>query len=386
MLGPGPPKRKGGSKNASTRAINTAGVGSSVASSGGASTDVGSSPTVVGDNQRLSGENWNRKRYQREDEELWGNETPRVTQRIREAIEKAESSVGSTLRAIEGRLSKSGAPKESEEERHPYYVARNPPVNDLHPPVVSSQPTHKGATRWMLQPPPSAKVMEGKERANRSRSGSRGSSRLGADGPSLSRQVTGKAVEERIRRGENPSDLELRAMSSRVDSRSQPLGSTTPKSVQARTRSLSLQSEASSSSEGGIRRSKKPQALFTVASDPSQPSYSVEHIPVEHAIDKPSSVARPPLETIASSSMVIPLVEESKGLPLKELPNPAFDSALNSNVAPPGSGDRLPTAANAMPVSIPTAQSKFPGADTYKFPPVSSNPQEENIRSAGEGQ
>src|SRR5438874_618005 len=70
MLGPGPPKRKGGqggSKNTSSKALNRTEQGSSVTSSGCISTDPGSSPTMVSTAPRLSGENWNRKRYQRED-------------------------------------------------------------------------------------------------------------------------------------------------------------------------------------------------------------------------------------------------------------------------------------------------------------------------------
>lgn len=82
---------------------------------------------------------WNRLRYQREDEDLWG-------------IELKGSSVGLTGR---GRSDTADSSK--------YYVARIPEVNDLHPPVVCGPKTRE-ETRWMLQPPPTAKVMEGKVR------------------------------------------------------------------------------------------------------------------------------------------------------------------------------------------------------------------------------
>lgn len=380
MLGPGPPKRKGGgggSKNASSRAINTAGQGSSVTSSGCISTDPGSSATMVSIDQTLSGEDWNRKRYQREDEELWGHETTKASQRIRDAIAKAESSVGSTLRMIEGRLSKSGISKE--EDRSPYYVARNPPVNDLHPPVVSTQPTSKGATRWMLQPPPPAKVMEGKERANRSRSASRGSSRLGVDGTNLSRQVTGRAVEERIRRGVTPSELERRPLSSRQDSGSKNLGPGTPRSLPlSRGRSYSL--ESSGSSDGGLRRKRKPPP-FTLTFDETSPQYTIEHIPIpsdaSSAVTKLESpeIARPVPAKLASPSTVIPVVTPTKpasgdSQPRQLLPSPTFGGALSPKA--PSSADL-----NAMPSIRPIVQSKFPGADTFKFPPRKS--QEENV-------
>lgn len=381
MLGPGPPKRKGdkgGSKNTSSRALNTGGQGSSVTSSGGVSTAPASSSTMVSTNQRISGEDWNRKRYQREDEELWGHEAPRASQRIRDAIAKAESSVGSTLRAIEGRLSKSGPPNR-EEERSPYYVARNPPVNDLHPPVVSTQPTSKGATRWMLQPPPPAKVMEGKERANRSRSASRGSSRLGVDGTNLSRQVTGRAVEEKFRRGETPSDLELRPLSSRPESTSKNALPGTPRSqVLSRGRSYSL--DSSGSSDGGLRRKHKPPP-FTLAVDETGPQYTVEHIPIPSGeipsaieLDSPIS-SRPALAMIASSSTAIPVTTSTNpiGSDLQTrqlLPSPS----LGSTVSPKGSSK---IDLNSMPIALPVVQSKFPGGDTYKFPPRKSH--EENV-------
>jgi hypothetical protein len=392
MLGPGGPKRKPGSKNTSSRAVNgtvngtaVQPQGSSVTSSG-MSTDLGSSPTMVDPEQRLSGDDWNRKRYQREDEELWGIDTNRASQRIREAIAKAESSVGSTFRMIEGRLSKVGYASR-EEERSPYsVVARNPPVNDLHPPIVSSQ-SSMTETRWMLQPPPPAKVMEGKEKANRSRSGSRGSSRLGVDGTNLSRQVTGRAVEERLRRGENPSDLELRPLSSRPDSRQKNPGSWTPKSQPlSRGRSHSMDSSGSSDA-GGCRRKRKPPPS-NLAVDEASSDYTAEHVPI-HSDDntptpsRPASsrdIPRPKLSTIASSSEAVPtttILSESKNSqpgPRQLLPSPNLDRDGPLPLKVPSASDL-----NAMPVLLPAVSSKFPGGETYKFPPRSS--QEENIRS-----
>lgn len=387
MLGPGPPKKgdRGGSKNTSSRALNTAGQASSVTSSGGVSTDPASSATMVSTDQRISGEGWNRKRYQREDEELWGHEAPRASQRFRDAIAKfpdaiakAESSMGSTLRAIEGRLSKSG-PSNKEEERSPYLVSRNPPVNDLHPPVVSTQPTSKAATRWMLQPPPSAKIMEGKERANRSRSASRGSSKLGVEGTNLSRQVTGRVVEQKFRRGETPSDLELRPLSSRPESRSKNVVPGTPRSqVRSQGRSYSL--DSSGSSDGGLRRKRKPPP-FTLAVDETGPQYTVEHVPIP-SDEGPSASelessdsSRPVLATIVSSSTVIPVTTSTNpiGSDLQTrqlLPSPSLERTVSSKRS-----SRIDL--NSMPITLPVVQSKFPGGDTYRFPPRKS--EEENV-------
>lgn len=184
MLGPGPPQRKGNrdrdkGKAESSRRLRSGGTGSS------ALTGTSSADTIVEDengnheakHDRRSGEGWNRQRYQREDEILWGVDG--------EVISRSGSASGS------------------------YYVARNPAVNDLHPPVVSTQPTHRSETKWMLQPPPSARIMEGKERATRSRSGSGVSSKSDSsrkrDDMSLGRKV-GERLMEKVRRGEHPAE------------------------------------------------------------------------------------------------------------------------------------------------------------------------------------
>lgn len=79
--------------------------------------------------------NW--MRYQREDEPLWG-------QTLR------GSSVG-----ISGRA------RPDDDESNKYFVPKVPPVNDLHPPIVCG-PRSRAEVKWMLQPPPPAKVMAGK--------------------------------------------------------------------------------------------------------------------------------------------------------------------------------------------------------------------------------
>ncbi|KAI9874231.1 MAG: hypothetical protein M1830_010041, partial [Pleopsidium flavum] len=196
VLGPGPPLKKGGkdkgSRTGSKRELTTGGQGSSMGSS--ADTTIvaeGGSPETGG--SRFNRDGWNTKRYQREDEILWGYDI----------------SDSGGFDDLDGKgqgpsIGLSGMSRSGKASTERYYVARNPAVNDLHPPVVSTQPTHKSETRWMLQPPPSAKIMEGKERANRSRSGSGGSSRRGGEAMSLGRQVGERLMEEKVRRGERP--------------------------------------------------------------------------------------------------------------------------------------------------------------------------------------
>ncbi|KAL9007513.1 MAG: hypothetical protein Q9173_007236, partial [Seirophora scorigena] len=194
-LGPGPPQKKrdrekerqqrskGSHRDLMTGNSNDTGTSS-------ADTMVATSPlqgVAEMEQERRSEEGWNRRRYQREDESLWGLD-------------------------------------DGSEDGHPftetYCTARNPEVNDLHPPVVSTQPTHRSETKWMLQPPPSAKVMEGKERALRSRSGSggsNGSSRRGVIG--LGRQIGERMVEKKRKEGQAPEASSGSAAMSRATSR-----------------------------------------------------------------------------------------------------------------------------------------------------------------------
>lgn len=190
VLGPGPPQKKGNRdrdkhKTESSRGLRSGGAGSS------SLTGTSSADTVVVDEageqeeqERRSGEGWNRTRYQREDEILWG--------------------IGGESASGRDRSSTTGS-------RGNYYVARNPAVNDLHPPVVSTQPTHRSETKWMLQPPPSAKIMEGKVKASRSRSGSGVSNKSDSsrrrDDTNLGRRVGERLMEEKVKRGERPPSL-----------------------------------------------------------------------------------------------------------------------------------------------------------------------------------
>ncbi|OAL04177.1 hypothetical protein IQ06DRAFT_115378 [Phaeosphaeriaceae sp. SRC1lsM3a] len=191
-LGPGPPPRRARRTNTtthtgSTQRVNTAGTQHSAQSKPESSAD--------GDHRlRLSDdttddETWNHKRYQREDEDLWGIDEPAIAlQHV-----ASGSSVGVTgYSAARPPTSRSDS----------YYSVRAPPVNDLHPPVVSNPSPDPADNRWMLQPPPKASVMAGRERAsNRSRSGSGASSRVEL---SLQRQLSTKQVKHKLDRGETP--------------------------------------------------------------------------------------------------------------------------------------------------------------------------------------
>jgi hypothetical protein len=187
-IGPGPPPRRARRTNTgSTRGITTAGTQNSALSKGGSSID-------GADNLRLSDdtiedETWNHKRYQREDEDLWGIDEP--------SIPLHEMASASSAGDVGFNPRRPGSSRSAS-----YYSVRAPPVNDLHPPVVSAPSPDPADNRWMLQPPPKASVMAGRERAsNRSRSGSGASSRVEL---SLQRQLSTKQVNHRLERGETP--------------------------------------------------------------------------------------------------------------------------------------------------------------------------------------
>jgi len=375
MMGPGPPKQKdkNGSKNASQRALNTAGQGSSYAGSSAMSSEPPSSPTAGTEGSRISGDGWNRKRYQREDEALWGHDVPGPGQRIMDAIAKAGSSAG---RLLEGRLSKSGPGKE-EEAPGTYYLARNPPVNDLHPPVVSTAPSSRDETRWMLQPPPPAKIMEGKERVNRSRAGSDLSRR---EGTPLSRQVTERLVDAKLQRGETPTFLEVRSSTSRAESRSKTPISTRPK---AQGDGGSKSSSVESSGSELPRRKRKPPPL-SISTSARSSRDTVEHEPIPStpptASSKTEQPIRPFLTTILSSSKVVSRsVDHGNSFPaLRELPTPSTNNTSNR---PPSPSHRLPPNANAMPASIPSVETKFPGLSGFKFPPPNARENADPVKT-----
>uniref|UniRef100_A0A0B7JWN4 Signal peptide-containing protein n=1 Tax=Bionectria ochroleuca TaxID=29856 RepID=A0A0B7JWN4_BIOOC len=158
-MGPSLPK-KSSSKNSSQRGLTSSGRDSEVLSvsdrTNGADSRINFGEPVHVVTSADDDDHWNRRHgYQREDEELWGQWPGH---RLKDAFSKARNSAG---KLIESTM---GVEKEvTDQERRDFYFApKNPPVNDYHPPVVSSKIPNRNAHQWMLQPPPSAKVMEGK--------------------------------------------------------------------------------------------------------------------------------------------------------------------------------------------------------------------------------
>ncbi|KAA8627486.1 hypothetical protein A1F94_011189 [Pyrenophora tritici-repentis] len=193
-LGPGPPPRKARrattANTGSSRGLKTRGTQSPPMSKGGSSSDVERGGQVrLSDETLEDDETWNHKRYQREDEDLWGHDEP--------PMHLEHTITGSSVGGAGYQIRRPGTSRSGS-----YYTARAPPVNELHPPVVSLPSPDPSENRWMLQPPPKASVMAGKERAsNRSRSGSGASSRVEL---SLGRQVSTRQLMYKLERGQTP--------------------------------------------------------------------------------------------------------------------------------------------------------------------------------------
>ena len=105
-------------------------------------------------------DNWNWKQYEREDETLFGinDKISRMWDRATQHGRQASTDRGPP--PTPGR--RRAATTESDD--HSWLYARNPGVNELHPPTVSQLPRTKREVAWMMQPPPSRAVMEGKIR------------------------------------------------------------------------------------------------------------------------------------------------------------------------------------------------------------------------------
>ncbi|KAL7798513.1 hypothetical protein V8C37DRAFT_206585 [Trichoderma ceciliae] len=301
-MGPSLPK-KATSKNSSQRGLMSAGGEISALSLSGR-TNTGDShtnfddSTLVVSQEGILSDDWNKRHgYQREDEELWGADW--TGHRLKDAFSKARDSAG---KLIESTL---GMDKEvTEEERRAFYAApRNPPVNDFHPPVVSSKLPHKEAHKWMLQPPPSAKVMEGKvpvSRAMSSSSRTSGRTVAGAE-EKLARQLQEKLVREKMMK-ELPTESEL------IDS----LFVTRTRSTRSdltRTRSLSFDG-SDEALDNSIDRRRRTTRLRALAAPPGYEESEDEYEDIftsrmtkstSHSSQPGHAAQRPKLETIPSS-------------------------------------------------------------------------------------
>ncbi|RYP76371.1 hypothetical protein DL771_001810 [Monosporascus sp. 5C6A] len=308
MMGPRIQARKyNSSKNTSQRGLNSAGndqpsvAGSSMAVG---STNPESSPTAVPEDSTLSqttsiSEDWNKKRYQREDEELWGHEFSRAGHRLMDAIKQAGSSAH---RRIEASLGVEPRPVTDEDRYQFYFAPKNPPVNDYHPPIVRQRPIHQDGHKWMLQPPPAAKIMEGKAPVSRSGSMASHVSRRTtmSEAPTLGRLLQERAMEAKFRSDELPSGLELTTTFSRSESRRNTASIYGRRSYQsARSRSLSLESSDASEAKRRVRRTRPPVTPEVETSEDDEEFYQLKSAGTSSKT--PKTVRRSKFHTVTGS-------------------------------------------------------------------------------------
>ncbi|PSR99353.1 hypothetical protein BD289DRAFT_342970, partial [Coniella lustricola] len=351
-MGPSLPKR-GVSQNTSQRKLKSSGTEATDRTNGASSprdrqTSIGSSthfhsaetassPTVVAEDYEIRTTlsmsvtdsqdlDWNRKRYEREDEELWGHQMAnKAGQRLREVITKGRDTAG--------RLFETGRPPRereiTEDDRSNFYgTPRNPPVNDYHPPVVSSRPSSRNEYRWMMQPPPPAKVMEGKVPVSRSASqvsvasrtsrASRASRRTTTAASHASKEELGlgrlvgeRIVKDKIRKGELPNEAEGSIRTARPDTRRSRTGSTLSSMPSQRShrshvsaRSRSNTTGSSDSSDTIYERRMKKRASKQKKADAAAGSEADDETDTEDRLNggaEGHAVQRPRLQTIASS-------------------------------------------------------------------------------------
>lgn len=317
------------------------------------------SATLVAEDGTLSqttsiSEDWNKKRYQREDEELWGHEFSRAGHRLMDAIKQAGSSAHRRIEATLGMEPKPvtdqdraqfyAAPKDS------YFAPKNPPVNDYHPPIVRQRPAHKDAHKWMLQPPPAAKVMEGKVPVTRSGSMASHLSHktTTSDSPALGRKMHEKAMEAKLRNGDSPNELQLTTSRSRPDSSRKNTDSPYRESWQS-ARSNSVSMSSGSASEGRKkrkvkRRSRPVVTLDSEASEDDDVFYKLKG--TESNSKSPKAARRPNLKTITSSQAS----EESTSTTITTTPGQSSKSKTPRSTAAP-----LDNVIDGLPASPPSA-------------------------------
>ncbi|RMZ88065.1 hypothetical protein DV736_g4700, partial [Chaetothyriales sp. CBS 134916] len=106
-------------------------------------------------------ERWNWKTHDRDDEIL-----VRISDKMNHAGDKVSrmwDRVTSVSHSDDPRRMRKRA-STNESDQYDYTRGKIPPLNNLHPPVVSQLPATKEEAAWILLPPPSAAVMAGRER------------------------------------------------------------------------------------------------------------------------------------------------------------------------------------------------------------------------------
>ena len=242
-------------------------------------------------------ERWNYKLYQRQDEELWGSSS-----------NFDGSQYGDTLRRPPTARTKDSA-------RSNFQSFRNPPVNDQHPAIVT-RVTSREEVMWMMQPPPVAEVMNGKERASRSRSDSGNSRMAAASSMPLSRSLT-KLLKEQALAASNASHSSAMSRQSSAQTSDTAMGQRHDRSrAAAAAAGTSERDFALGSTSPETRAKRRPSPIsvsrssenFLTVARPASAS-RLDHPPSRPPARKVAS--RPQLSSIASDSLVPTLDDAS---------------------------------------------------------------------------
>lgn len=210
---------------------------------------------------------WNLRRQQREDEDLWGLNVPARVSRTRGLEGSMINGKGTISRPPTARTI------DTERSASSYYSCANPPINDLHPAIVTRIDSPEDAL-WMLQPPPIAHIMAGREKPNRHRSdsgGSKLSSRRGGGGKHLLRHANQKTIDDRSKSGELLPAISLSRESS---------GRTAAVSP----RTISHHFDSSSSDEIPTTKRRRRPPPINVSEDSSTSARTVIHNDPTHLI------------------------------------------------------------------------------------------------------
>ncbi|KXL46127.1 hypothetical protein M433DRAFT_394132 [Acidomyces richmondensis BFW] len=227
---------------------------------------------------------------QREDEELWGVDTPsdgELPLRVH-----LDGSTSSTLLARPERARTKDASS--------YQSYRNPPINDRHPPTVTRVQS-KQEVAWMMQPPPVADVMSGKRPPPRSRSDSGGSKLSSPSFVSMSRQSSSHPADRRLYSAES---LQVPRMSRENSS-----GTTGDAAGRRHDRmSPGTTTEEKDFAALTSKRTKRRPSPIKVAQASEDSETTVIRRPSQGSDTVPPRIfgrpSRPPLSTIISDSLV----------------------------------------------------------------------------------
>nr|POE49355.1 hypothetical protein CFP56_32505 [Quercus suber] len=255
---------------------------------------------------------WKLKQYQREDEQLWGSASSAPPSRSR------LSSQSNVLREPTRPLKAKTKAPPSSSSSSTYKEYRNPAVNELHPAIATRVAT-RAEVAWMLQPPPVAEVMNGKERVARSRSNS-GASRPSTTGsvPSMRRPST--------RIAENKLQLSGSNLSRRSSSPSGPSDRPIPVPIGQVSDVPTILTNTETSDFAGIIRRTEPTQMPRISS--SEGSTDSETTTMRRVSLAPESMkqeqsrkltSRPQLSTIVSES-IHPSVDQGGPTTLLEVP------------------------------------------------------------------